>query len=64
VAEELALRRPVAVIITADVAPVPEPTPIVSIVESPEPLRGPALETHDERTFDVPVRLSLVPSRA
>jgi|GEM_PF-1343886 len=78
VAEELALRRPVAVMIKAEVAPVtavadptpeaprtvPEPTPIVSTVESPEPRRGRPLESHDERTFDVPVRLNLVPSGA
>ena len=68
VAEEQALRRPVAVMIKAEVAPVPDPAPktapVTSIVESAEPLRGPALENHEERTFDVPVRLSLVPTGA
>jgi hypothetical protein len=53
VAEEQALRRPVAVVIAADAEPAlpqaPMPAP-VAIVE--------------ERTIDVPIRLSLAPSGA
>ena len=63
VAEEQALRRPVAVMITADVAlaagPDPEP-----IVEFTPPTNQSTLESRDERTFEVPVRLALVPSGA
>jgi hypothetical protein len=63
VAEEQALRRPVAVMITADVAQAvaaaPEP-----IVEFTEPPQEPILERRDERTFEVPVRLVMVPSGA
>jgi hypothetical protein len=63
VAEEQALRRPVAVMITADVARAavshPEPT-----VELTEPIHESTLEPRDERTFEVPVRLALVPSGA
>ena len=50
VAEEQALRRPVTVRITAD--PVVEPVPLDTAAE------------HDERTFEVPVRLLLAPSGA
>ena len=63
VAEEQALRRPVAVMITADVAQAvvaaPEPT-----VEFTEPPQEPILEPREERTFEVPVRLALVSSGA
>ena len=63
VAEEQALRRPVAVMITADVARAavshPEPT-----VEHTEPIHESTLESRDERTFEVPVRLAMVPSGA
>ena len=63
VAEEQALRRPVAVMITADVAQAaaaPEP-----IVESSQPTPPePTLESRDERTFEVPVRLVMVPAGA
>ena len=63
VAEEQALRRPVAVMITADVAlaagPDPEP-----IVEFTPPTNQSTLESRDERTFEVPVRLAMVPSGA
>lgn len=67
VAEEQALRRPVAVMITADVALAPtlarpcEPVPIVESTE-PTPLRS--HDARDGRTFDVPIRLTLVPARA
>ncbi len=63
VAEEQALRRPVVVVITPDVAlaPVPE---LQAIVEFPEPIIEPSREIRDERTFDVPVRLALVPAGA
>jgi len=63
VAEEQALRRPVAVMITADVARAavsdPEPT-----VEFTPPTQKSTLESRDERTFEVPVRLAMVPSGA
>jgi hypothetical protein len=63
VAEEQALRRPVAVMITADVAQAvvfdPEP-----IVKSTEPSQESTSEPRDERTFEVPVRLAMVPSGA
>ena len=60
VAEEQALRRPVAVMITADVAraAVSEPEPIV---EFTPPIQESTLEPRDERTFEVPVRLALAP---
>ena len=58
VAEEQALRRPVAVMLTVDVTPAAEPEPIVSGAESPPS------PDNLERTFDVPIRLSLVPSGA
>jgi hypothetical protein len=64
VAEEQALRRPVAVMITADVAQaaVPAPEPIVEFTEpTPQEL---ILEPRDERTFEVPVRLVMVPAGA
>ena len=63
VAEEQALRRPVAVMITADVAQavVSHPEPIV---EFTQPSQESTSEPRDERTFEVPVRLALVPSGA
>ena len=61
VAEEQALRRPVAVMITVDVTPAPEAEPILA---APEPTPQPSPETRDGRTFDVPVHLALVPSGA
>jgi hypothetical protein len=63
VAEEQALRRPVAVMITADVAraAVSEPEPTV---ELPPPIQESTLESRDERTFEVPVHLAMVPSGA
>jgi hypothetical protein len=64
VAEEQALRRPVAVMITAD-DPVKEahgPTPAPALPSTDlAPLPVPA---GDERTFDVPIRLTLVPTGA
>ena len=53
-AEEHALRRPVAVIITPD-------TPVVEIVTAPRP---PTVDAHDEESFDIPIRLAMVPSGA
>jgi hypothetical protein len=66
VAEEQALRRPVAVMIKADPATVsePEPAPVVAIVETTEPTPEPAHTVHPERTLEVPIRLTLVPSGA
>jgi hypothetical protein len=63
VAEEQALRRPVAVMITADVAraAVSDPDPIV---ESTLQVHQSTPELRDERTFEVPVRLAMVPSGA
>ena len=63
VAEEQALRRPVAVMITADVAQaaVPVPGPIVEFITSSQESTP---ESREERTFEVPVRLALVPSGA
>jgi hypothetical protein len=65
VAEEQALRRPVAVMIKAD-----PPVAPASVTEAP-PAIAPATpipqathESREERTFDVPVRLALVPSGA
>lgn len=63
VAEEQALRRPVVVVITPDVAPAPVPEP-QAIVELTQPTTEPNRKTRDERTFDVPVRLAMVPSGA
>ena len=65
VAEEQALRRPVAVMITADIPSAPEPP----VEAAPTPMSSrprpqPNHEGRDERTFDVPVRLALVPSGA
>ena len=67
IAEEYALRRPVAVMIKVDPAPETEPTIRAAIAEAiehtrptdPLPQRG-----RDERTFDVPVRLAMVPTGA
>jgi hypothetical protein len=63
VAEEQALRRPVAVMITADVAraAASHPEPIVALTES---IQESTLESREERTFEVPVRLAMVPSGA
>jgi len=62
VAEEQALRRPVAVMITADVAlaAVSDPEPNVEFT----PTQQSTLESRDEGTFEVPVRLAMVPSGA
>lgn len=62
VAEEVALRRPVSVVITpapAAVATTSEPIPAPVPDATPAPL-PPA----DERTLDVPVRLALAPAGA
>jgi hypothetical protein len=65
VAEEQALRRPVAVMITAD-EPVHEavgPTPAPAILTSTDRASSP-VALSDERTFDVPIRLALVSTGA
>ena len=62
VAEEMALRRPVAVIITADApAPRPDDTTIHPIQTATAPAT-PTIQASDERTFDVPIRLALMPT--
>jgi hypothetical protein len=63
VAEEQALRRPVAVMITADVVQAAEPQP-VPIVAFTQAIQESTPVIRDERTFEVPVRLALVPSGA
>jgi hypothetical protein len=65
VAEEQALRRPVAVTIKADppVAPATATeAPPATVPATPTPHA--THESREERTFDVPVRLALVPSGA
>ena len=68
VAEEQALRRPVTVTITAEVAEATEsPTPRTEtpLVPSISPVvTDPVVIDREERSFEVPVRLSLVPSVA
>jgi hypothetical protein len=66
VAEEQALRRPVAVMIKPDITPVPlpEPTSVAVMAEVSEPAPHALHANRDERTFDVPVRLTLVPTGA
>ncbi|OGO53532.1 MAG: hypothetical protein A2Z32_08680 [Chloroflexi bacterium RBG_16_69_14] len=65
VAEEQALRRPVTVTITAEVAEASEPrsaptdAPVAQHVALDQ-----APTDHEERSFDVPIRLSLAPSGA
>ncbi|MEA2610931.1 MAG: hypothetical protein QOG32_657 [Chloroflexota bacterium] len=64
VAEEQALRRPVAVMIRADPPGTSEP---LLAEPDPAPMRPrplPSPEIRDERTFDVPVRLALVSTGA
>ncbi len=53
-AEEHALRRPVAVVITPD-------APVVEIVTAPKSQHD---DAGDEGTFDIPIRLAMVPSGA
>ncbi len=68
VAEEQALRRPVTVTITAEVAAAtgsPTPRMETPLVPSNSPVvADPVVIDHEERTFEVAVRLSLVPSGA
>ena len=71
VAEEQALRRPVTVTITAEVAEVAEAAeasePRSALTETPGAVSvapDPAPSDHETRSFDVPIRLSLVPSGA
>ena len=83
VAEELALRRPVSVVITGAIA-VPMTAPddpplaadrpayapaatadstLASTAPAPVPAAGSAATTSEEHSFNVPIRLGLVPSR-
>jgi hypothetical protein len=68
VAEEQALRRPVTVTITAEVAAAtgsPTPRMDTPLVPSIAPVvADQVVAGHEERSFEVPVRLSLVPSGA
>ena len=68
VAEEQALRRPVTVTITAEVAAAtgsPTPRMDTPLVPSIAPVvADQVVADHEERSFEVPVRLSLVPSSA
>jgi len=68
VAEEQALRRPVTVTITAEVAEAtgsPSPRMDTPLVPSISPVVAEKVSAdHEERSFEVPVRLSLVPSGA
>ena len=68
VAEEQALRRPMTVTITAEVAAAtgsPTPRLDVPVVPSIVPVAIDEVATdHEDRSFEVPVRLSLVPSGA
>ena len=67
VAEEKGLRRPVAVMVTADVAAAAGPrVEAEPDLTSTKPTQPPGDDERDEpeRTFDVPVRLALVSSRA
>ena len=68
VAEEQALRRPVTVTITAEVAAAtgsPTPRMETPLVPSISPVvTDPVVVEREERSFEVPVRLSLVPSVA
>jgi len=68
VAEEQALRRPVTVTITAEVAAAsgsPTPRMETALVPSISPVvSDPVVIEREERSFEVPVRLSLVPSGA
>jgi hypothetical protein len=68
VAEEQALRRPVAVMIKADPHVEPEPAaeaaPAIAPATPTPPTPQPTHESREERTFDVPVRLAMVPSGA
>jgi hypothetical protein len=65
VAEEQALRRPVAVMIEVDVAVAPEPKlEAVPTLPTARLTPQPGQDSRDERTFDVPIRLAMVPSGA
>jgi hypothetical protein len=66
VAEEQALRTPVAVMIKPEAATVsePQPTAAAPIVKTTESTREPAHTVHPERNPEVPIRLTLVPSGA
>ncbi|MEX1170438.1 MAG: hypothetical protein WEE50_09885 [Chloroflexota bacterium] len=57
VAEEVALRRPMSVVITAAASGPTEPGPI-AVAPAPSDAR-PATTPGDERSFDVPIRLAL-----
>ncbi len=62
VAEEVALRRPVSVVITP--APIAESFPDPAPTQTAPRERAPQLVAAEERSFDVPVRLVLASSGA
>ena len=64
IAEEMALRRPMRVVL-AEVPATPPKSPVEANPSPVEPRPIASLtSTADERSFDVPVRLTLVPSGA
>lgn len=63
VAEEQALRRPVILRITPEPTSA-DPEPLAEPTEPSEPTSPQNHGSRDERTFDVPVRLAMVPSGA
>ena len=65
VAEEQALRRPVTMTITAEVTEASQPRSAPADTPGVTPVvLDPAPTDHEERSFDVPIRLSLAPSGA
>lgn len=64
VAEEVALRRPVSVVITPAPSAAAAPAVAAAATAAPPPLVAVAPTSSEERSFDVPVRLSLAPSGA
>jgi hypothetical protein len=77
VAEEVALRRPMSVVLTDTATAIPTsepptepsratraPTPIVSPAADVPTLPQPRATSGDDRTFDVPIRLALAPAGA
>jgi len=65
VSEELALRRPVTVTITAEVAAVTNLRTVQDTTVIPRPVSAEsATIDHEDRPFDVPIHLALAPSGA
>jgi hypothetical protein len=65
VAEEAALRRPVAVVIRAEPGEAPvSSAPTARPDPAPEPVAERASSASEERSFDVPIRLALATSGA